>query len=1077
MLRPILSGMLCFAFLQSNLAFAATALLPLKQSRNLPATKLNGPTWASMPLRFEANQGQLDRRVQFLARSPRYSLFLTSTEAVMVLRKAQTPAAGPAKADTVALRLQLLNSTPAKFSGAGPLSGRANYFASRDHSQWRTSIPTYARITAQAVYPGIDLTYYAQDEHLEYDFTLAPGADPQRIRLGVQGAKSITLAPTGELILKTDLGEVRQPKPMVYQDLERGRKVIPAKYVVQGPEVGFEVGVYDHNLPLVIDPVLLYSTFLGGTGFEEGNAIAVDNIGNVYVTGPTGSTDFPLVAGAYSSTFTGGTRDIFVTKLNPGGTSLVYSTYLGGNADDISIALAVDSTGSAYLTGYTQSSNFPVTTGALIPTFNGSTEGFVTKLSPSGNALVYSTYLGGSSVNGDVSAAVAVDSAGCAYLTGYTTSRDFPTTPGALSTSFNGGSQDAFVTKLNPMGTGLIYSTFLGGGAVTNGIYDGNDQGNGIVVEGTGAVYVAGFTRSTNFPVTPGAFDTTSNGIGDVFVAKLNDTGSALFYATYVGGTGNDSAKALAVDKSGNAYVTGSAGPDFPTTPAALVPSTPFSRNSFVFKLSTGGTKLVYATYLAGSNNSEGGNGIAVDSTGNVYISGQTYAANFPVTADAFDPTYNGSSDIFLTKINAPGDALVYSTYLGGNKLDFTYALALDSSNNVYLTGRTTSTTFPTTSGAYSTRLAGDNDTFISKFSLPAGTPGDSFVPEDVVISDLTQDLTDNEYDNIDFQTTFQDNRKILWLAPVEASTGAWMPPSGKAIQLDTNLSPFSVTSNGPEWALAQGGARIVYTKDINGTPNLAQARLANGVWQVETLQKGSQRRSPIGSKEPNDPKPRILYSTVTAGPDNLAWRELDDSRTETIVPGNNPRNGRWVFGERAIILTINDAQGISQVAKYDIDTGLLTQLTFDPIKKTAPFAWHETSLGGELVFFARLDFSTVGIYRNIGGTWTMVEALRPPSDYAHIQSPEPFFFQGTTYVSIQMAASVNVEANSVADIWYGKVTYGLSPAFYRRVSGNGALIRKDPETLIGANQVYEYYTEVLNGRQTIHRCTTGLGF
>src|SRR5205807_41955 len=382
------------------------------------------------------------------------------------------------------------------------------------------------------LYPGIDLIYDGTQRHLEYDFVVRPGADPHRIALRLQGADRLEVDSQGDLVLHTAAGVIRQRKPAIYQEIGAVRKEIPGGYVLSGAQQrGFQVAAYDATRPLVIDPVLVYSTYLEGSVDDYGYGIAVDGSGNAYVTGYTVSTDFPTTAGAFQTTARGN-NDAFVAKINPSGSALVYSTYLGGNANDNGYGIAVDGSGNAYVTGSTTSPDFPTTAGAFQPDYGGAPNGgapqdaFVTKINPSGTALVYSTYLGGNGA--DYGTGIAVDAQGSAYVTGYTFSSDFPTTPGAFQTAKRGNSS-TFVTKFNPAGTALVYSTFLGGNG-GDGNISTSDVGNGITVDGSGSAYVTGSTASPDFPTTAGAVQPTFGGLEDAFVTKFNPTGTALVY-------------------------------------------------------------------------------------------------------------------------------------------------------------------------------------------------------------------------------------------------------------------------------------------------------------------------------------------------------------------------------------------------------------------------------------------------------------------------------------------------------------------------------------------------------------------
>jgi len=534
-----------------------------------------------------------------------------------------------------------------------------------------------------------------------------PGGDPSQIVFGLEGSEKTYIDSEGRLVFTTRFGEVKLAELRVYQ----GDREIAGRFVERPGGWGIVVGSYDPTQLLVIDP-LIYSTYIGGSSDDYGNAIAVDGSGNAYVTGETYSTNYDVTLGAFQ---TNGGGDVFVTKLNETGTALVYSTYIGGSGYDEGYGIAVDGSGNAYVTGYTTSTNYPVTPGAFRRIHRGSADVFVTKLNTTGTALVYSTYIGGSYEDGGYG--IAVDGSGNAYVTGSTYSTDYPVTPGAFQT--NGGGLDiaarwdVFVTKLNSTGTALVYSTYIGG--------SGDERGHAIAVDGSGNAYVTGYTSSTNYPVTSGAFQTTNGGGRDVFVTKLNATGAALVYSTYIGGSNGDLGYGIAVDGSGNAYVTGStSSTNYPVTPGAFQRIHRGSADVFVTKLNTTGTALVYSTYIGGSSG-EGGTAIAVDGSGYAYVTGWTNSTDYDVTPGAFQTTNGGVQDVFVTKLNATGTALVYSTYIGGSSDDRGYAITVDGSGNAYVTGRTTSTNYDVTPGALQTTYTngGGADVFVTKVCHP----------------------------------------------------------------------------------------------------------------------------------------------------------------------------------------------------------------------------------------------------------------------------------------------------------------------------------------------------------------------
>ena len=688
--------------------------------------------YGKLPLTFEVNHGQADGRVKFLSRTSGYSLFLTEDEAVLTLsgKKASTTKAkiegaahtlqsGMAAPKSAAvLRMKLRNANPtAKVTGVDELAGTSNYFIGNDPAKWRTNVPTYAKVKYEGIYSGIDLVYYGNQRQLEYDFIVAPGANPRRIEFDVRGAKRIRRDADGDLVLKMATGEdeIRWHKPVVYQEKNGTRQEVAARYAITDTNrVGFVVAGYDASRPLYIDP-LIYSTYLGGGGGDIGYSIAVDSAGNAYVTGSTTSTNFPTMNPLQPVNHGGHNGyDAFVTKINPAGSALVYSTYLGGSGDDLGASIAVDSAGNAYVIGSTGSINFPVTPGAFQTVCNGGSgcaATFVAKINPAGSALVYSSYLGGT--GGDSGYGIAVDGAGNAYVTGTTYSTDFPTMNPLQGA--NAGGRDAFIAKINPAGSGLVYSTYFGG--------SGSDRGTGIAVDSAGNAYVTGVTSSTDFP-TANPLQPANGGATDVFVSKINAWGSALVYSTYLGGSGNDLGAGIAVDSSGNAYVAGTTfSGNFPTKN----PFQPANRDidAFVAKINPTGSALVYSTYLGGTGY-DPGYAIAVDGVGSAYVTGYVqYALDFPVSPGAFQKgcrrvnSHLDCYDAFVARLNPSGSALVYSTFLGGSSYDWGYGIAVDNAGNAYIAGGTASTNFPTKNPLQPAN-GGGGDAFVTAIQMLA---------------------------------------------------------------------------------------------------------------------------------------------------------------------------------------------------------------------------------------------------------------------------------------------------------------------------------------------------------------------
>jgi hypothetical protein len=702
-------------------------------SQRLKPASLAGPSATAEPPAAEPSAAEPPARDLRFVSGYRFSDTASPGKPDAPSGAGQRPSTLSADPEVVAtggvLRMKLRNANPAaKVTGIDELAGTSNYFIGNDPAKWRTKVPTYAKVKYEGIYPGIDLVYYGNQRQLEYDFIVAPGANPHRIAFDVRGAKRIRRDARGDLVLtmKTGEDEVRWHKPVVYQEKNGTRQEIAAHYAITDTNrVGFEVAKYDASKPLYIDP-LIYSTYLGGSGSDGGYGIAVDSAGNAYITGFTCSTDFPTMNPLQAASGGGpcpapgpirgyGTvgGDAFITKINPTGSALVYSTYLGGSGVDIGTGIAADNAGNAYVTGGTDSGDFPTTPGAFHTEFGAYEDAFVTKINPTGSALVYSTYLGGWYDQGN---GIAVDSAGSAYVTGWA-GQNFPTTPGAFQTTLNtNGFENAFVTKFNPTGSALVYSTYLGGSV--------QDFGYGIGLDGAGNAYVTGVTQSTDFP-TKNPLQATYGGDADAFVAKINPTGSALVYSTFLGGSGDDFGLGIALDGAGNAYVTGyTASGNFPTKN----PLQANAANVFVAEINAAGSALVYSTYLGGSGSEDYVNwrftgSIAVDSAGRAYVTGVTYSTDFPTTPGALKTICSACAykyeDAFVAKISALGSALVYSTYLGGSGHDIGNGIAVDSTGYAYVTGSTDSFNFPTKNPLQHAK-AGGYDAFVAKMDVRA---------------------------------------------------------------------------------------------------------------------------------------------------------------------------------------------------------------------------------------------------------------------------------------------------------------------------------------------------------------------
>ncbi|MET0649675.1 MAG: SBBP repeat-containing protein [Pyrinomonadaceae bacterium] len=684
-------------------------------------------SFAQLPSVFEENAGQAGGRVRFLSRGARHTLALGAGGVTLALRKGGGKAGSGAVSSVRApgenargrlapepsyqlVNMRFVGANPRpEMAGENALEGKVNYFVGRDASKWRTGVRTFAGVRYRELYPGIDLVFHGGDGggRLEYDFVLAPGADHHDVRLTFDGADGLSLGRDGELLLRTKAGTISQSAPVIYQRVNGVRREVEGSYVLRGHrEVGFRVGEYDRSAPLVIDPVLVYSTY-----FFTSNDMAVDSAGAAYVVGTADypEIDLPVTPGAFQ-TERRGSSDLFIAKLDPSGTSLSYLTYLGGSVGDpvgveYGSGIAVDAAGNAYVTGLTYLNDFPVVN-AFQTAHRGSTDAFVTKLNPNGSALVYSSYLGGNSSEWGNS--IALDAAGSAYVVGGTNSTDFPV-KNALQAAKK-GSEDFYLTKVAPDGQSLEYSTYLGG---TD--YDAGFDAR-VAVDAAGAAYLAASTYSRDYPTTPGAFQPSAKTNGsfftsDIVVTKVAPGGASLAYSTYLGGTSYEIAFDAAVDAAGQVHVGGlTDSQDFPTQ-SALYPTARNSfGNGFLTKLNAAGTGLVYSTYLSGTPSEPcrsgiiadlvfcGGDyasGVATDATGNAYVTGATSSEDFPTPADPIQSSRNGFTDAFVIKLNPAGQAL-YSTRLGGSSYDEGSDIHADSAGAVYLLGFTTSDDFPT---------------------------------------------------------------------------------------------------------------------------------------------------------------------------------------------------------------------------------------------------------------------------------------------------------------------------------------------------------------------------------------------
>ncbi len=616
---------------------------------------------------------------------------------------------GDAFSESVQLNFKGSNSN-CFLHGSEPLASRSNYFLGNNNSNWKSDLQNYNALLYKNLYNDVDLKYYVLNGEVKYDYTIQPGGNIASIKMKYSGIKSLLVNKDGTLCITTHLTELKDYLPKSYQIINGKEVPVKVHYrLLDGATVGFTTEQYNKNYPLIIDPALIYSTFVGGSSddYEYTGGISLDATGNIYVTGRTFSPNFPTTAGAYQTGW-GGNMDAFVFKLNPTGTALVFSTFVGGNDVDAGYTTKIDPvTNDVYVAGTTASLNFPTTAGAFHTAYAGGLyDPFCFKLNSSGSAFVYSTLMG--NAQDDYGASLEIDNLGNAYVVGQS-SGVYPTTAGAYQSAYAGGPWDIFVTKLNPTGSAVIFSTMIGG--------PNEDHCHSIQVDGNYDVYIAGFAQS-GYPTTAGAYDVTYNGgQWDIYVTKINSTGTALIYSTFVGGSGGEwSWNGLEIDNAGNAYVAGYAPAGFPTTAGAF--QTAYGGgafDAFVFKLNPTGSSLVYSTYVGGTGDDEAW-GISLNPNNEVFITGLC-SFSYPYTPCAWDTTFNGVQDAFITYINSTGSSLLYSSYIGGAAYDQGYNI-IDVGNLVYVAGATSSVDFPHSVGAYDTTWNGAKDIMVFEMDI-----------------------------------------------------------------------------------------------------------------------------------------------------------------------------------------------------------------------------------------------------------------------------------------------------------------------------------------------------------------------
>jgi len=971
-----------------------------------PAVRAQSPVaLGNLPLCFEAGPASVAGPARFITRGCNYQFSLSPAEVQITLGKNGVK---PAE-----VRMDFAGSSPgAQMSGDTGLPGKVNYLLGNDPAVWRTGVPTFARVRVGQLYPGVTLVYYGNQRQLEYDFTLAPGTDPDVIKIHFAGMDKISIGGRGELILALGQDEIRQRAPVIYQTVAGLRQAVDGGYrVIDAHTVAFAIGKYDHQLLLVIDPVLSFSTYFGGNSSDNAWAIALDTNGFIYIAGQTLSKQMSATnpapfstAGAFQTNFAGGgtTGDAFVAKFDNSGTNLIYLTYLGGSVDDVALCIFVDNGGNAFVGGYTDSANFPVTPGAISTNISGvpdkyvhlyPVDGFVAELNPGGSSLVYSTYLGGGQADGVYG--IAVDSADNAYVTGFTSSTNFPTTnalpfqlAGTTNTLLNHlacpysyyFNNNAFVAEIASNGTALKFSSYLGG---TN-----YDWGNSIAVDSSNYIYVTGFSASTNFPttnalqqqfvyVTPTNAGSTnlifttnfSNGYllngssnlttaYDAFVTKLAPGGTGWVYSTFLGGTNSDVANGIAVDGSGNAYVTGwTVSTNFPDTVTGMTNlyngltnnaafASPLITNAFLTQITWSGSNAAigYSAVFGGTNfGGDVGYGVTVDLSGNVYVVGASSSTNFPAinTPGLLGPTNAGGSDAFVIAFNPNATAVLYSGYLGGSGNDYGYGIAVDSQTNVYITGLTTSANFPTFF-PYQSSLQGPSDAFLAKIGwivvLPdiptTGQPTNQTVGAGTTVTFAV--TTTNGTPPLSYQWQFQGTN-LIWTNLVNGGTNFLIGGTHIIGATNATLTISTVESND------SGNYQVIVTNYAGSvTSSVAILTVTNNPPTI-TTQPISQTVG-IGSNltfSVNGPAPLPPYF--------FQW----------LSNGTNLTNGGRISGATNATLQINNAQtnddGNYSVIVYNVggsvtsSNAVLTVVSFPTI--TVPPTNQTVGLGSTVTF------------------------------------------------------------------------------------------------------------------------------
>lgn len=932
---------------------AATARLSPEALRKAPADRRTGDL---SPLYLVENKGQWQEDVFFQLGQPRYSIFFTSSGISYQFiendgreKNSQKNLPGVTKNDDSPVRLDHFfvrfagASENLKIEGRDENKTKFSYIRGRDASRWVRGARTYRKLVYRDLYPHVDLVIHGNGAAIKNDYVVQPGGNVGRIRLKYEGVRSLRVNPEGQLELTTERGRILDEKPYSYQIIDGERVEVPARYrLQQGRIVGFDVGEYRKDLDLVIDPVI-YSTYLGGIGEDDNyEGIVIDAAGNAYVTGMTISSDFPATVGAYD-TSPNGNWDIFVTKVSPTGTDLVFSTFLGGMMNDDGDGIAIDAEGSVYVTGDTWSTDLPVTGGVYDCTYNTNGDVFVAKIDSLGENLLYLTYLGGT--GNEYGDGLTVDASGNAYVTGYTTSTDFPTSGGAYDTTHN-GSADVFVTKIDATAQNILYSTFLG--------HSGDEVGFSIVLDAANHAVVTGYTTSAGFPTVPGSYDTTYNGgTYDAFVFKIDGAGTGLSFSTFLGESGDDLAWKTRLDKSGNVYVGGYTNSTaFPTTPGAYDTTYNGSgsdSDAFLVKLPPSGQTLLFSTLLGGTGY-DACLGLDIDIYGNAYLAGPTSSTDFPVTADAEASSYyGGNRDGFGAIINSAGQVLVYSTYFGSDGADWPYGVAIDSVGSIFLAGNTDSTYFADP-GSYDETYNGNGDTFAIRAFVSVQLP---------------------VFDGHNFDGSPDGDSDVAIFRPAD---GMWYVKDGATVQFgaggDIPVNGYydaGLTADIAVWRPAIG---MWYIKDIashqwgipgdipvpgdyngDGLTDIAVWRPTNGIWYIKDI--GSyQFGSPGDIPVPGDYDGDNVTEIAVFRPANGVWYVKDVGDFQWGMAGDLPLPGDY------------DGDGTTDMAIFRPGDGLWY------LRNIGTYPW---GIAGDVPVPGRFDANAstdIAVWRPSNGVW-----------------------------------------------------------------------------------------------------------